>query len=207
MKIRKFDIEIDDINIVADLILRAYSDSGQTVSYDEKSLQIVKDFIDTGNNFIGYENIHICLKNDHIAGLIIGYAGKSYSKIKTILNLLLKLRLMQIFNYLVISSKLFDTTYTPYLEEDDFYISVIVVDSEYRNQGIGTMLLDYSAEIAKHMGCSQIVLEVDRNNKAAKSLYEKFGFSSGSKKQVEKINAEHDSVQIMQLSLEGLGNG
>ena len=207
MEIKKFDREIDDIAIVADLILRAYSDSGQEVSYDENSKQIVQDFIETGNNFISYENIHVCLKEDNIAGLVIGYTGKSYSKIKTLLNLLLKLRLTQIFNYLIISSQLFDAAYTPYLEEDDFYISVIVVDEKYRNQGIGTLLLNYAVEIAKEKGCKKIVLDVDKDNETAQSLYKKFGFISIQEKPQKKINSDSENLQTMQYNLKGLVNG
>lgn len=207
MKIRKFDRKIDDIDIVADLILKAYSESGQEVSIDESSTQMVSDFIETGNNFIGKESIYVCLKDDNIAGLVVGYPGKSYSKLKTTLNLLLKFRMTQIFNYLVVSSQLFDTGYTPYLEEDDFYISVIVVDSKYRNRGIGTKLLNYAAQIARDRGCKQIVLEVDRNNQAAMSLYMKYGFTTPSKKQEVKISSEYDSLQLMQLNLNGLANG
>ena len=207
MEIKKFDREIDDIAIVADLILRAYSDSGQEVSYDENSKQIVQDFIETGNNFIGYENIHVCLKEDNIAGLVIGYTGKSYSKIKTLLDLLLKLRLTQIFNYLIISSQLFDATYTPYLNEDDFYISVIVVDEKYRNQGIGTLLLNHAVEIAKEKGCKKIVLDVDKDNETAQSLYKKFGFISIQEKTQKKINSDSENLQTMQYNLKGLING
>ncbi len=207
MEIKKFDREIDDIGIVSDLILRAYSESGQIFSYDENSKQIVQDFIETGNNFIGYENINICLKDNNIAGLVIGYTGKSYSKIKTLLDLLLKLKLTQILNYLIISSQLFDTAYTPYLEEDDFYISVIVVDEKYRNMGIGTLLLNHAVEIAKEKECKKIVLDVDRDNETALSLYKKFGFISLKEEPQKKINSDSENLQTMQYNLKGLVNG
>lgn len=207
MEIRKFNRKIDDIDIVADLILRAYSDSGQNISYDKNSVKTVQDFIETGNNFIGYENIHLCLTNKNITGLVIGYTGKSYSKIKTLLDLLLKLKLTQIFNYLIISSQLFDTAYTPYLEEDDFYISVIFVDKKYRNRGIGTLLLNHSVEIAKEKGCKKIVLDVDRDNESAQLLYKKFGFISLEDIPQKKNSPDKENLLTMQYNIRGLVNG
>ena len=93
MEIRKFDRKTDNIGIVADLILRAYSQGEQNLSYDENSKQIVQDFVETGNNFIGHENIYLCLTDNILAGLVIGYTGKSYSKLKTLFDLLFKLKL------------------------------------------------------------------------------------------------------------------
>ncbi len=206
MEIKKFDRKIDDISIVAKLIIRAYSDSGQNISYDKKSIKTVQDFVETGNNFIGYENIHLCLTDKNIAGLVIGYTGKSYSKIKTLLDLLLKLKLTQFCNYLIISSQLFDTAYTPYLEEDDFYISVIFVDGKYRNRGIGTLLLNHAVEIAKEKGCKKIVLEVDRDNEGAQSLYKKFGFISLEEEPQKKISPDKENLHTMQYNLKGLAN-
>lgn len=207
MEIKKFDREIDDVGIVADLILRAYSEGGQNISYDENSKQIVQDFVQTGNNFVGYENIYLCFTDNVIAGLIIGYAGKSYSKIKTLLDLLFKLRLTQILNYLIISSQLFDTAYTPYLEEDDFYISVIVVDEQYRNQGIGTLLLNHAVEIAREKECKKIVLDVDKDNEIAQSLYKKFGFICLREKPQNKISSHSDNFKTMQYNIKGFANG
>ena len=176
MEIRKFDVQTHDLNTVSDLILQAYSEAGQTISYDESSRQIVKDLIETGNNFLGHENIYLCFSDDTVSGLVIGYTGKSYSKVKTLFHLLIKLRLNQILNYLIISSQLFDAIYTPNLKEDDFYISVIVVDEEYRNMGIGAFMLNEAVRIAKERDCKKIVLDVDKDNLIAQSLYKKFGF-------------------------------
>lgn len=176
MKIRKFDIQTHDLNTVSDLILQAYSEAGQTILYDDNSIQIVKDLVETGNNFLGHENIYLCYSKNTISGLIIGYTGKSYSKVKTLFVLLIKLKLTQILNYLLVGSQLFDAIYTPNLNEDDFYISVIVVDEKYRGQGIGAFMLSEAVKIAKEKDCKKIVLDVDKDNLIAQSLYKRFGF-------------------------------
>ncbi len=176
MEIRKFDVQTHDLNTVSDLILQAYSESGQEISYDENSRQIVKDLVEIGNNFLGHENIYLCFSDNTVSGLVIGYTGKSYSKVQTLFGLLIRLKLSQVISYLLIGSQLFDAIYTPNLKEDDFYISVIVVDEEYRNMGIGAFMLKEAVRIAKEKECNKIVLDVDRDNTAAQSLYKKFGF-------------------------------
>ena len=193
MEIKKFDLKTHDLNTVSDLILQAYSEGGQTIQYDESSRKIVKDLIETGNNFVGHENIHLCYSKNSISGLIIGYTGKSYSKVKTLFDLLLKLKLTQVLNYLLVGSQLFDAIYTPNLNEDDFYISVIIVDRKHRNMGIGAFMLQEAVSIAKEKGCKKIVLDVDKDNLIAQSLYKKFGFININENlQLESDNSENN---------------
>ena len=52
----------------------------------------------------------------------------------------------------------------------------IIVKSEYRKQGIGSMLLKEAEKIAKEKGCCKLTLEVLEGNKVAQEAYSKFGF-------------------------------
>ena len=197
MKIRKFDLNSDDLNAVAELILLAYNDGGHAILYDENSKQIVQELIETGNNFVGHENIYLYFEENIIAGLFIGYTGKSYSKVKTLFDLLIKLKLNQVISYLLVGSQLFDTIYTPNIREDDYYISVIVVDQSYRNQGIGALMLSEATQIAKHKGCNKVVLDVNHENVVALSLYKKFGFKETSEYQAMRFDNEFLSMEYI----------
>jgi ribosomal protein S18 acetylase RimI-like enzyme len=53
----------------------------------------------------------------------------------------------------------------------------IVVLDEYRGNGIAGMMLEKIEAIARSKGCCKLTLEVLSNNEAAKSAYQKFGFS------------------------------
>lgn len=57
------------------------------------------------------------------------------------------------------------------------YLSYLVIREEFRNQGIGTKLIDYICEYAHQLGISQITLNVESNNPRAKKLYLKEGFN------------------------------
>lgn len=52
----------------------------------------------------------------------------------------------------------------------------LAVTSEYRGQGVGTLLLDAVAARARELGCCRVTLEVDSDNPGAKKLYERAGF-------------------------------
>ena len=201
MEFKKFDLKTDDLDIVSELILNGYSESGQEISIDNNTNQLVQNLIEAGNNFIGHENIYLCLIEDEIAGLVIGYSGKPANKFRAIFDLLCKFKLYQILNYLLISSFLFDTAYTPNLKKDDFYICVIVVHEKFRNRGVGTYLLNESTFIASECGCKKVVLDVDVNNHAAISLYNKLGFTPSEMDNQEQPGNFHNNSRKMICNL------
>lgn len=57
-----------------------------------------------------------------------------------------------------------------------FELSYIEVKEEYRNQKIGSKLIEHLIEIAKSKNIDNITLEVNINNIYAIKLYEKYGF-------------------------------
>lgn len=60
-------------------------------------------------------------------------------------------------------------------------ISDLIVNPKYRNQGIGTKILDYSV---KHMGGT--IIDVEKSNKIAYNMYKKYGF-----KEYHKDNSKY----------------
>lgn len=58
------------------------------------------------------------------------------------------------------------------------YLSRMIVKKEYRNQGIGGIILDYLIDMAKKMRYSEIALGVDTDNCSALHLYKKKGFDT-----------------------------
>ncbi len=58
------------------------------------------------------------------------------------------------------------------------YISRMIVKREFRNRGVGGIILDYLIEYARSLGFSEISLGVDIDNYNARHLYEKKGFTN-----------------------------
>lgn len=69
------------------------------------------------------------------------------------------------------------------------------------------MLLNHAVEIAKEKGCNKIVLDVDKNNETAQSLYKRFGFISLKEERHMKLNHDSENLQTMQYNLKRLVNG
>ncbi len=56
------------------------------------------------------------------------------------------------------------------------YFSRLIVKKEYRNQGIGSKLIDYAIDSVKEMGYKEISIGVNKDNETALHLYRKKGF-------------------------------
>lgn len=69
-----------------------------------------------------------------------------------------------------------DTDYT--IPDKRIYLSRMIVKVEYRNCGIGGIIIDYLIDYAKGLGYEEISLGVDTNNLNARHLYEKKGFTT-----------------------------
>ena len=71
----------------------------------------------------------------------------------------------------------------------EFYIDSLAVSLPYRNQGVGTALIEKAKEMAKEQGIGVVTLAVEPTN-PAKKLYRKLGFAY--QRGIEIFNEEYD---------------
>ena len=71
----------------------------------------------------------------------------------------------------------------------EFYIDSLAVSLPYRNQGVGTALIEKAKEIAQEQGISMVTLAVEPQNRA-KKLYQKLGFAY--QRRIEIFNEEYE---------------
>ena len=71
----------------------------------------------------------------------------------------------------------------------EFYIDSLAVSLPYRNQGVGTALIEKAKEMARELRIGMVTLAVEPENRA-KKLYEKLGF--GYKRRIEIFNEEYE---------------
>ena len=71
----------------------------------------------------------------------------------------------------------------------EFYIDSLAVSLPYRNQGVGTALVEKAKEMAKEKGIGVVTLAVEPEN-SAKKLYEKLGFAY--QRRIEIFNEEYE---------------
>ncbi len=65
-----------------------------------------------------------------------------------------------------------------YYEEKISYLNHLYVDEEYRNNDIGSKLIEEFSKVSKTKGAKYITLSAFENNTPAVSLYKKLGFES-----------------------------
>ena len=71
----------------------------------------------------------------------------------------------------------------------EFYIDSLSVSLPYRNQGVGTALIEKAKELAKEQGIGVVTLAVEPQNRA-KKLYQKLGF--GYQRVIGIFNEEYE---------------
>ncbi len=64
----------------------------------------------------------------------------------------------------------------PEAHRDEFYIDTVCVDSDFRGQGIGGLLLKHAEDIAREEGFSKLTLNVELEKEAAIRLYNRVGY-------------------------------
>ena len=71
----------------------------------------------------------------------------------------------------------------------EFYIDSLSVSLPYRNQGVGTALVEKAKEMARELGIPVVTLAVEPENRA-KKLYEKLGFAY--QRMIKIFNEEYE---------------
>ena len=71
----------------------------------------------------------------------------------------------------------------------EFYIDSLAVSLPYRNQGVGTALIEKAKEMARELGITIVTLAVEPQNRA-KKLYQKLGFAY--QRGIEIFNEEYE---------------
>jgi len=64
----------------------------------------------------------------------------------------------------------------PEAHSDEFYIDTVCVHSDFRGQGIGSLLLKHAEEIARSEGFLKLTLNVEEEKEAAIRLYNRLGY-------------------------------
>lgn len=84
-----------------------------------------------------------------------------------------------------------------YVPNQRIYVSRMIVKKEYRNQGIGEIILNYLIEQAKAMGYREMALGVDIDNYNAIHLYQKKGFNTLIKEDEDEYGRFYKLLKIL----------
>ena len=178
IKIRKATIE--DVAYIAEGIYHAFllEDKGL---YDPW-IRTLKEVCAQEDTHYSYRNTWIAEVDGIRAGMMIAVDGEHYREQRDKMYPQLK--------------GLFDVAFGKGWDEmedeakaGEFYIDSLAVSLPYRNQGVGTALIEKAKELAKEMGISVVTLAVEPENRA-KRLYQKLGFAY--QRRIEIFNEEYE---------------
>ena len=183
MKFLRLDTDKNDLNKVSELIYETeLTIFKQLLGKDEKeATENIRNLVESGNNYFGYENIHVmCDDDENMMGILVSFSGRETSSWN---DLKAYFRILNFYNFLkcAVKGTLINRSLTASLGKNDYYLSNIAVDPQYRGQGIGTYILKNAVKTAEDKGCRRVLLDVTFKNKGAKRLYERFGFKVYSK--------------------------
>lgn len=74
----------------------------------------------------------------------------------------------------------FHLTYLTYLAaagKEDLQIEAVHVEEQWRNRGIGALMMQWAIDQAKARGCRRVQLTTDKKRKDAHRFYERLGFA------------------------------
>ena len=182
IRIRRATIE--DVAYIAEGIYHAFLLEDEAL-YNQW-IKILKAVCAQEDTHYSYRNTWIAEVDGIIAGMMIAVDGKHYRKQRDKMYPQLK--------------ELFDVAFGKGWDEmedeakaGEFYIDSLAVSLPYRNQGVGTALIEKAKELARGFGIGVVTLAVEPENRA-KKLYEKLGF--GYKRRIEIFNEEYELYAV-----------
>ena len=165
IKIRKATIE--DVAYIAEGIYHAFLLEDKAL-YNQW-IKVLKDVCVQEDTHYSYKNTWIAEVDGERAGMMIDVDGEHYREQRDKMYPQLK--------------GLFDVAFGKGWDEmedeakaGEFYIDSLAVSLPYRNQGVGTALIEKAKEMARELGISVVTLAVEPENRA-KRLYQKLGFA------------------------------
>ena len=180
IKIRKARIE--DVAYIAEGIYHAFLLEDKAL-YD-RWIRTLKEVCEQEDTHYSYRNTWIAEVDGERAGMMIAVDGEHYREQRDKMYPQLK--------------GLFDVAFGKGWDEmedeakaGEFYIDSLAVSLPYRNQGVGTALIEKAKEMASELGIVVVTLAVEPENRA-KKLYLRLGF--GYKRRIEIFNEEYDRL-------------
>ncbi len=177
MKFEKLDLTRHDIDKVSELIYETELELFRSLlGKDEfEATQNIKELVKAGGNSLGHENIHVINHQGDVLGILVSFIGREtsfWSDFKAYY------KILNSYDFLkyIIKGTLINKLLTADLGENEYYLSNIAIDANFRGQGIGSYILENAVKLAENIGCRRVILDVTMDNEGALRLYERFGF-------------------------------
>lgn len=161
-----------DSEVVAQLIYESAPELFRLL-FSRAAVDVIQQFVRRSHNRFSHRYVHVAEAAHQVVGIATLVPARELgdeTDLRSVLNVWLRLR--RKIAYGLILNRVLQQHYPA----DSFYIANLAVDSAYRGNGIGTLLLQHCIAHAKAAGAQQIFISVDIDNPRAQKLYESLGF-------------------------------
>jgi ribosomal protein S18 acetylase RimI-like enzyme len=168
-----------DVDWAAELLFSAGPDLFSYVfaTKPEQALEIFREAFAAPRHAFSYEFTQILEVDERPVGTILSYTGQTKVDAESLIHgimahMLPVTRVPRIIVNLADLSRIKQD-----VEFDEYYILGLCVDPEFRNNGLGTLLLRDAEVQAIELGCQSICLDVTYANQAAQVLFQRLGYT------------------------------
>jgi ribosomal protein S18 acetylase RimI-like enzyme len=131
-------------------------------------------YIEPGHD-LSFEHVTFAERGEEIVGVIAGYTAEEhrYSSDEAVRRaagggVLQRMRAALLCSWL----RFFGTR-----SDDEYYVWALAVSEDLRGQGIGSILMDFTEDRARALGCAKLTLDADARNEGARRFYEHRGMT------------------------------
>ncbi|MBK3497440.1 GNAT family N-acetyltransferase [Viridibacillus sp. YIM B01967] len=167
MMITVRNAKLADGKYVVPLIIDAIGDIANRMTGESEPNAIVSELIhlfERTDNRHSHLNTYVAEQNGKVVGTLVLYSGDAATKMDANLEAWLQKKGAE----------------TPKVDkeahEDEYYVDTVCINPEFRGQGIGTILLKFSEQVAREKGYKKLSLNVENEKEKARHLYERMGF-------------------------------
>jgi ribosomal protein S18 acetylase RimI-like enzyme len=189
--------EISDADVIASLIL----ETGQSflpLLFGPYVKFILGRLVKTPGTVYALDNIHVLeIDEGRVVGIIVTFTGDTVKRraFKTALTLFQimgfdLLRRLHLFRLIWRRNK---------IAKEEFYISNVAVNKNYRGMGYGRKLMLFAEELARINNLKKICLDVENTNVAAVELYKRLGYIG---KKVNRVVIKNKKFAFVRMEKE-----
>lgn len=155
--------------------------------YDNKTESLIAHLYKQPDNLYSFSNSRFLTVEDKKVGMILGYSQiTARNQHQNTNNLMIEYLGFGYYRRLWRMIKAHRAMGS--LESNEYGISNIAIVPEFRNRGLGEVLIQEAVRQAQQERCSKLVLDVSASNAAAIRCYAKNGFAVTQKRPPFKVN-------------------
>ena len=141
-----------------------------------RAVHIIATAFTQPDHDLSYQNVTFAERENVIVGMVLGYTAEqhrrsSHEPLERVAGgSSLRMRIVRMLFAPIM--RVIDS-----IAHGDFYVQAIAVDTEFRGDGVGSILMDSSEERARAGGSTRLSLDVSAKNKEARRFYEHRGMN------------------------------